>query len=344
MKKSNNTNIKRIAQEAGVSTATVSNVINGNYHKVSKETVDRVKQIINDYNYSPNGAARSLVSNKSKIIALLIPNMMLEGGFGEDPYASQMVSLLEQTIQQAGYYMMVRCVNRCIEITQLVQTWNADGIILLGAYPEEVEEICTKLSDIPVVFTDTYAPDYPIANVGIDDYKGGYLSAKYLLEKGHRNIAFVGPDENVSAVINQRCRGFRDALKEYNLTLDSKDIFIASTSIEDGVKIGKKIIDSNAKYTAIAAMSDTLALGIYKSLQDRHINIADDISIIGFDNIKACNYTKPTLTTISQDLSKKASLVGKHLFEMIKTNKSYAVNEILDVEVIERNSVKDLNN
>ena len=178
--------------------------------------------------------------------------------------------------------------------------------------------------------------------IGIDDYKGGYISAKYLLEKGHRKIAFVGPDENVSYVIKERCRGFRDALKEYNLKLSDEDIYVSDTSIDGGVEIGNRIINSDKKYTAISAMSDTLALGICSALLHNGIKIPDDISIIGFDNIKPCDYINPSLTTVSQNLEEKASLVGKRLFEMIKTKKSDKTNEILDVEIIERQSVKTL--
>ena len=132
MKNSNNLNLKTIADRAGVSTATVSNVINGNYHKVSEKTVERVNRIIEELNYSPNAAARSLVSNESRIIVLLVPNMMVEGGFGVDPYATQMISNLEQIIRNEGYYMMLQSVNRVLDMTQLVHTWNADGIIILG--------------------------------------------------------------------------------------------------------------------------------------------------------------------------------------------------------------------
>ena len=297
--------------------------------------------IIEELNYAPNAAARSLVSDRSRIIALLVPNMMLEGGFGVDPYASAMISLLELLIQKEGYYTMVRSVNRALDMTQLVYTWHVDGIIILGAYPDEAREISSQIKDIPLVYTDTYSSQIPIANIGIDDYKGGYLSASYLLKKGHRKICFVGPDEKISAVISERCRGFRAALQEYGLKLDPEDIYTGDTSIDAGAALGKQIAASPKTYTAIAAMSDTLALGICGSLHECGLAIPDDISIIGFDDIKACAFTNPRLTSIHQDLDKKASLVCKHLFEMIRTRKAYSINEVLDVRVTERQSVKE---
>ena len=127
-------NLKTIAEKAGVSTATVSNVINGNHHKVSQDTVDRVQKIIRELNYSPNATARSLASKESRIIGLIVPNM---GDFRSmDPYTMHMLSLFEQAIRKENYYLMVRCVDRCREIAQMVNSWNVDGVVLLGAFPD----------------------------------------------------------------------------------------------------------------------------------------------------------------------------------------------------------------
>jgi len=333
-------NLKTIAQRAGVSTATVSNVINGNYHKVSQETIERVQRIIKEMNYSPNAAARSLASKESKIIGLIVPNM---GSLQSmDPYTTHMLSLFEYAVRREGYYLMVRCVDRCHEIAQLASSWNVDGVVLLGAFPDEVEEIEGLLGSIPSVYTDTYAEGRAIANVGIDDYKGGLLSARCLLEKGHRKIAFVGPDVNSPGVIHERYRGFCDAMKERSLALSPEDIFFALTSSEAGVEIGKAIALSNRGYTAVAAMSDTLALGLCVGLQQSGLRVPEDISLIGFDDLRLCRFTTPAITTISQNLEEKASLTVKHLFRMIRTKEKYAVNEVLDVSVVERQTVRGI--
>ncbi len=334
--------LKDVADRAGVSIATVSNVINGNYNKVSEKTIEHVRRIIEEMNYNPSAVARSLASHESRIIAVFIPNMMMEGAFGIDPYASQLVALIEQGIRREGCYMMLRCVNRCREITSLTRSWNPDGIILLGADPDDVHEISRIVTEIPVVYTDTYANDIPISNIRIDDYKGGYLSAEYLLRKGHRQIALVSPDWNTSSVISERFRGFCDALNEYGLEFSQEDFFMAETRVDDGFNAGNRIISSGRKYTAAAAMSDTIAMGLNASFQKHGFRVPDDISLIGFDNIEASAYIAPALTTVAQDLEKKALLVEQQLFEMIRTKTITTVNEVLDVEVIERDSVRDL--
>ena len=333
-------NLKTIADRAGVSTATVSNVINGVHNKVSKETIERVNKVIEELNYSPNATARSLASKESRIIGLIVPNTGNDMNFGSDPYTTYAIALLEQIVRREGYYLMIRSVVRSKEITNLANTWNVDGMVILGAFEEDVMEIERVLGHRPTVYTDTYVKGTPIANVGIDDYKGGFLSASYLLEMGHRKIALVSPDVESPGVINERYRGFCDALGERGLTLTSEDIFVTETSSEAGSEAGKAIARSGRGYTAVAAMSDTLALGVNKGLQECGLGVPDDVSVIGFDDLRVNRYMTPGLTTISQNMEEKFRLVGEHLFQMIRNKEKYAVNERLDVEVVERETVR----
>ena len=333
-------NLKTIAERAGVSTATVSNVINGNHHKVSKETIERVNWVIEELHYSPNATARSLACKESKIVGLVIPNTGADMNFGSDPYIANAIALMEQIVRREEYYLFIRSVARSREITNMAHTWNIDGLVILGAFGDEVAEIEKVLKDTPTVYTDTYVTDFPIANVGINDYKGGFLSARYLLGKGHRRIALVSPPLESPGVINERYRGFCDALKERGLSLSPEDIFSAETNCEAGCEAGKAIALSGRGYTAVAAMSDTLALGVNMGLQLGGLNVPDDVSVIGFDNLRVSRFTTPAITTISQNMEEKFALVGKHLFQMIREKKKYAVNEVLDVEIVERQTVR----
>lgn len=332
--------IRDIAEKAGVSTATVSNVINGNYNKVSPETIQRVQKIIEDNNYQPSATARSLALKESKIIGVVMPNLGIDEVFSLSPYLTQLLALLENYVRRQGYYLMVRCVGECKEIIPIFSTWNVDGIILLGAYKDEVEGLEEKLKKVPTVYIDTYAEN--IANVGIDDYKGGYLAARYLMGKGHRNIAFVGPNVESPGVINHRFQGFCDACAEREITVTNDHIFEAWTIFEHGVVAGKKIAFSDQKFTAVVTMSDILAFGVMEGLRLSGLNVPEDISVIGFDNLPECKYSSPQLTTISQNLEEKANLACGHLFDMIKSKEKIVVNEIVDVEICERQSVREL--
>lgn len=335
-------NLKTIAEKAGVSTATVSNVINGNHHKVSRETIAKVQRIIDENNYKPNATARSLASKKSKIIGVVVPNIANDEDFSVNPHYTHLLALLEKYIRDQGYYMMMRCVERGIQIIPLFSSWNVDGIIFFGTFREDVKEIISKLST-PAVFIDTYAEDLNIANVGVDDYKGGYLSASYLIDKGHRRIAFVGPGIDDQGVMQFRYEGFRDACQERGVELREEDLFFSYTLYHTGIETGRRIAASAADYTAVAVMSDIAAFGVMEGLRLGGKRIPEDVSVIGFDNLLESQYSHPKLTTISQNIEQKAQKVGRRLFQMILNEDIQEVWEKNDVEVMERESVKDLN-
>lgn len=335
-------NLKDIAREAGVSAVTVSNVINGNYNKVSSETRMRVEKIIEEKGYRPNATARSLAMKKSKIICVIIPNLSVDDVFSSSPYYVQMLANLEYYIRQKGYYMMTRCVGKCGEVVELFSTWNVDGVIFLGAYDKEEDAILDKLK-VPMVFVDSYTHRKDMVNVGIDDHRGGYLAAKYLLGMGHRQIAFAAPQMEESGVVRSRYNGFVEACEEYGVEITPEDYFVGFTFFEEGVRVGKQISFAKKKYTAVAAMSDVLAFGIMEGLRFAGKKVPQDVSIIGFDGIQECLYSHPTLTSIYQDMSAKSKKVADYLFQMIEEETVLSVNDIIDVDLKEGNSVIKVN-
>jgi LacI family transcriptional regulator len=333
--------IKDIAKKAGVSTATVSNVINGNYNKVSEETIKKVQKIIEENDYQPSATARSLARKESRIIGVVMPYLSEDEPFSSSPYYEKMLALLENYVRKRGYYLMIRSVSECKEMIPIFSTWNVDGIILLGPYREEIKEIEERVK-APTVYIDSYAEGVDIVNIGLDDYKGGYLAARYLLAKGHRQIAFVGPKITNSGVVYERFNGFCAACKERGVELTPDHIFETWTIYDQGVDAAKRVAFSNIKFTAAVTMSDILAFGLMEGLKRCGMNIPDDISVVGFDNLPECRYSSPQLTTIGQDLQKKAQLAGEYLFRMIETKEKLVANEKMDVDIVERQSVREL--
>ena len=234
--------IKDIAERAGVSTATVSNVINGNHHKVSKATIDRVQKIIAELGYNPSATARSLASRESRIIGVVVPHLHEDESFSLNPYMSQIIGTLEAYVRKQGYYLMIRGVREFSEVVPVFSGWNIDGAILLGTVPSDVPNLENQIHT-PIVYLDNYTREQEIANVGIDDYKGGRLSANYLLEKGHRKIAMATPFLGPGAM-EQRLLGFRDALQEWGIPLEREQIFECSTASDEGAKLGRQIARS----------------------------------------------------------------------------------------------------
>jgi len=336
-------NLKTIAKMAGVSTVTVSNVMNGKYNKASKETIERVLKIIEETNYRPSATARSLIMKRSRMIGVVIPNLQPDESFFASPYNAQILGYLDRYIRNQGYYMMLRCVVQSFEVLADFATWNIDGAFLLGVVAKDALKLREKMN-IPAVFIDTYVDEgAPLATVSVEDRKGGYLAAKHLLDKGHRRIAFVSPPPWCPGVMQERYRGFCTALQEQGVKLEPDHLVVTKhVFYEQGVEAGKQIAASQRPFTAVAAAADILAFGVMEGLRLGGRRVPEDVSVIGFDNLAECQYSYPRLTSISQHLEEKAQLAGECLFSMLRDGTTVTGNRKVDVELVERQSVMAL--
>ncbi|MEE0957583.1 MAG: LacI family DNA-binding transcriptional regulator [Ruminococcus sp.] len=330
--------IKQIAEKAGVSVASVSNVINGNFHKVSAQTRERIEKIIAESDYTPNAMARSLATQQSNIISLVIPNIGDYFTFNENPYYADLIAEIEKYVRGNNYCLMIRCIDRCRDIVPLLSSWNVDGALFAGVSAEEIREVRRNLR-CPAVFIDSYCEDDGVACVGIDDYRGGYLSAQHLLNCGHRKIAFAAPRFGTEGVIWERFCGFRDACAEQGVTLEKDDIFEVDAIESNSIIAGNDIALSPKRFTAVGVMSDVSACGIVSGLRQCGRRVPEDISVIGFDNLSICNFCTPKLTTISQDIEMKAHKAGDLLMRMIAEKKEITVCAKIPVKLKERDSV-----
>lgn len=332
-------NLKTIAKMAGVSTVTVSNVMNGKHNRASKETIERVERIIRETNYRPSATARSLTMKRSRIICVVIPNLQVDEPFSVSPYNAQILGFLDRYIRSQGYYMMLRCVVQSFEVLPDLATWNIDGAFLLGVVVEDALKLREKLN-IPAVFIDTYAEDRALATVSIDDRRGGYLAAKHLLDRGHRRIAFVSTPTEYPGVMQERYLGFCEAFRERRIELAPDHRFVTDSILYDqGVEAGKRIAAAEPGFTAAAAVADVLALGVMEGLRLGGRRVPEDVSVIGFDDLPECRYSHPRLTSISQRLEEKAQCAGEYLFSMLRDGAAVTGDRKVDVELVERDSV-----
>lgn len=332
--------LKEIATEAGVSVMTVSNVINQNYTKVSKDTVKRVNAIIKKYNYVPNLSARSLSAKKSNIITILVPiSATKPTNIFEDPYIQQMIGNIEFNLSKRGYFLMLKSYSTTEEVLSLFHNWNISGAIMF--YPsfniEEMALIANSTS--PIVVIDKYYDTLDLLTVDLDDFRGGYLSAKYLLQSGHTRIGFACPYTEPSLVVKNRFRGFHAALKQASIAFDPKLFFNSTGFYESGISIGKKISTMKNPPTAISTTLDRLAIGLVEGLRLSGLSVPEDISVIGFDNWPVLEYVQPKLTTIAQDFMKKSDCITDLLIKKINNETIENSHITLGVELIERNSV-----
>lgn len=333
------TTLKDIAREAGVSVMTVSNVVNGNLSKVSAQTADRIREIIRRCDYIPNSSARSLARSNSNIIAIVLRGEQGENTL-QSPYNATLVGTIIQKVQQLGYYTMVNIMKSIQDISQSLRTWNVEGAIFLGMFDREIE-MMSSTAEIPMVFTDSYSNLRSLSNVGIDDYKGGRLAARHLIAHGHRRIAFVAPPVLHTGVIQHRFAGFCDELQDQDLFLATEDHFVLESDVqpETILDLGRRLAAKKGEVTAAFATSDQIASYLIQGLRSGGLSLPRDFSIVGFDNLMICRQTTPQLTTIAQNLEQKAQLAVDILFRRLKAPTAPAESLVLDVHLVERESV-----
>ena len=331
--------LKDIAREAGVSITTVSNVINEKRCRVSKELVERIREIILREDYVPNLTARTLAKNSSRIIGVinhLVPR--LNGGFLADPFHNAFISGIEERVREKGYFVMVRTVEDAKGLKTIHRNWNLDGLILTGLFQDDFLECVQKLG-IPFALIDSYVDQPDVYNVGLEDTQGGYLATKYLLEHGHRVIAFASPPVKPNGVIDQRLHGYQKALAEYHLSFNPNLVFQGEITIPEGIKLGIKL-GQRPDITAVFANADILAAGIMSGLQEIGMSVPKVKSIVGFDDNYLSQITSPRLTTIHQDAEEKGVIATEMIFAQINNDESQSHKVILPVRMIERESVR----
>lgn len=338
--------LKDIADLAGVSTMTVSNVINGKTSRVSQKTRDKINSIIEEYNYVPNLNARSLSNKTSHIVGVVIfleDHDYISGyNYFENPYVSTMIGTIETELQKNGYFTMLQSVSKKADILSLLKTWNVDGIILLFPTSSSTLEKLMEASTCPIATFDCDYTHPNLINIVSDDEKGLYLSTKYMINHGHTSIAFVADYEG-NSLLTRRFNGYRRALEESNIPFNPDFVFPYLPSYEGGIEAGRTIASDKLPVTAAVTTADICAIGIMEGARLGGYRIPIDLSVIGYDNLALCQYTVPKLTSVSQNVPEKAKLATNLLLKKIQGDTAVqTTTSRLDVEIVDRQSVISL--
>ncbi len=333
--------IKDIAERAGVSTATVSNVIKGKRNKVSKETIEKIEKIITELNYVPSMGARILSEKRSKIIGVICTFMNVKDNSLKDPFTAELLGVIENEIRKNGYYMMLYASNKPEEIKNLVSTWSVDGLIFAGINEKTYNNL-RKISKKPVVVIDGYYKNDDFYNVGTNDEEGGYIITKYLIDKGHKNIIFVDETNKkgnpIKTVDGERLKGFKRALKEIGIKYTTNNhVYIDPLNKE---KSFDEIKNKNS--TAVVCSSDNIAFEVINGLKKRNICVPENISVTGFDDVYLSSLSSPALTTINQNINEKGEKAVRMLINIIEEKHIENKNIHISVSIKERDSVKKI--
>lgn len=334
------TTIKDIAKAAGVSATTVSNVIHGNAARVSVHTVERIRKIIAETGYAPNLSARALVNSSSRIIGVvnqIVPQA--SGGFFQDPFSGALLTGIEQYLRQNDYYLMVRTVDNSSELLRLLVNWNIDGLIFIGVFPAEFYQ-AIKTTQKPFLLIDSYIDDPEPLQLRLEDETGGYLAARHLLEMGHRNILFCGPDQDGGGVIGMRRAGFLRAMREWGVEHPARNDYACEFEMEEGRALGRRLAERD-DYTAIFATADMLAAEIVSGLQSAGRRVPEEISVVGFDDLPVARMCAPQLTTIHQDVTARGEKAAQMLVDSLEGKRPD--NCVFPVRLERRESVRRIN-
>lgn len=330
--------LKDIADEAGVSMMTVSNVVNGNRARVSPETIDRVQRIVAERGYVPSASARSLAARSSRLIGLLVPAAD-EDSLMISPHNVAMVGQIERELRKGGYHLLLRGIAHPAEVAEALQSWSLDGAVLLGFLDEEIDRLTARaVGKVSLLAIDSYSGNRLTTGVRSDDFTGARLAASHLLSLGHRQIVFAGPSFTDVGVVHRRFEGFRQAFADAGEQWDETLLVTATTTHASGREVGRRLRADHPTATAVFATADILATGIMEGLADTGTAVPGDVSVIGYDNLDLSAYVTPKLTTISQDIAQKAAIAVQMLLGAVERREHASAPVTLDVHLVERDS------
>lgn len=328
--------IADIAEELGVSSATVSNVIHGKTKKISDATVKRVQELLEERQYIPSMAGILLSQNNSRIVGVVVnDHIKYEGKVLEDAFVASSLNALMFELERNDYFMMVKATADWNEVVRLASMWNMDGMVLIGFCDADYEKLREKMHIPFVVYDGYFENNEKICNLTIDNFDGGRQVGEYLHRMGHRRVLCVS--DNYVCVDKERIDGCGAGLREGTI-----DFLQVPMQREARLLFYKANMQMILRHTAVFAVSDVYAVELMHFLQERGISVPEDISIIGFDNNALSENCYPKLTTVGQEASGRARAAVKALQEL-KNGTGEMTAQILPVRLVIRDSVREEN-
>ena len=326
--------IKEIAKEAGVSIATVSNVINQKPNRVSENTKRKINEIMAKHNYAPNMNARSLVSSRSKMIGMLYYSIKEEINFS-DPFISELMTGIELEAKKQGNFIMFHGFNNIEDIDVLRSNWKFDGFIVVGAFQSYISELIEKINE-PIIFIDSYYHEKVTRDniyfINNDDRQVTFDSVSAMIEKKHQEIAFFGPKFSLKedGVVPQRFLGYQDALEKNGLNY-KKQLIFDENHLEE-------LVEKNTDYSAVVINSDFLAAQYWNLIKEKSQIFKSTIS---FDNNVFSTLLSPSLSTVDLKQKEKGQISVRIINEVMNNKTSERDTHIIvEGHLINRESLQ----
>ena len=328
--------IKDVARRANVSFTTVSHVINKT-RPVSPETAKRVNAAISDLGYLPSEVARSLKSNRTRTIGMIVTTT-------SNPFFGEVIRGVERACFEAGYALMIcntdDVTEHLVTYMHTLFTKRVDAIVAMtsNASPDFFEKL-GQIERVPVVAID--APPPAVSSVVSDDsILGGRIVADYLAGSGFSRIACLSGPVNHPRMID-RIEGFSSALARHGLTLEPGRLHRVSLTMEGGRLAARPLLAGPAETRpqAIFALSDVMAIGLLNGIRELGLDIPGDVSVIGYDDIEFAAYTFPPLTTVRQPAIELGAVAANALIDHLDRDRPLPRAIAIEPTLVVRQSV-----
>lgn len=325
--------ISDIAEELGLSTATVSNVIHGKTNKVSDETVKRVQALLEQRQYIPSMAGILLAQNASKIIGVFVnDHEKYEGHTLDDAFIASSLNALSTEIESSGQFMMVKKAKYPEEVLKFASMWNMEGLVMIGFCDQDYMYLRNHMR-IPFVVYDGYCENpQGIVNITIDNFGGGFQVGQLFRKSGHSSAICIS--DNETGVDLERINGFRSGFGD-----GTAEVMVVPMRKTDR---RQQYLDRIARFrrvSAVFAVSDYYAIDLMQFLGENGICVPGDLAVAGFDGTPMSGLVFPALTTVRQDSGLRAKTAFQKL-RQLQEHQETQTTVTLPVTLVERASTK----
>ncbi len=318
--------LKDVAKAAGVAPITVSRVIN-RQENVKEETRQKVQKVMAELQYIPNVAARNLISKRSHIIDVYIPeNIDLA-----NPFMMHLIAGISEELSERMYSFLI--------LRNRKREHICDGYIVTGLLRDEIEgfsDYARERKRPVALFGHTGIHD--VDCIDVDNVAGARMAVEYLIRMGHRRIAMINVDEDKDYT-GERLEGYRQALQKNGLSYDETQVIYSPNQVEDSARVARALLDGG--YSAIFCATDTIAIGVELAISEAGLKIPEDISVMGFDGLGHQLLAKPKVATIQQPVFQIGKLLAETLVERLE-GKPTRMEKLVEPLLIEGDSVKQV--
>jgi len=309
--------IKDIAREAGVSTATVSKVIN-HVSTISDATAERINHIMKELNYHPNLRAQNF-ARKSTHNIVFITNLERNSAF-KNPHMFEIMSGLQSTLMAKNYNLSILSVNpenQLDMIDQIIAEKSVDGMVIHVSVVTKEMSLHILKANFPHIIIGCPNFESQLCWIDNNNYLSGEIAANHLLEQGYKKVSYVGGREN-DLISTHRLQGAITALTDKKIEIKENYIERGESTRQEGYKMMQNILSQNPLPDSVICANNPLALGVYKSIEEHHLKIPREIGVITFDDYPFSQITDPMMTVVNIDVYDVGVQAGKLILSKIK--------------------------